>query len=64
MMPIAHDRTAMQRMLVGAALLVVGVITVAIVRAEPDLALTGDSGVALAAELAAAALVVAAAVAT
>ena len=60
----AFDRAAVQRLLALAALLAVGVITVTIVRAEPDLALTGDSGVALAAELAAAVLVVAAAVAT
>ena len=60
----ARDRTGLQRLVVAAALLAVGVITVAIVRAEPDLALTGDSDVALAAELAAAAVVVGAAVAT
>ena len=50
-------------MLLAAALVAVGVITVAIVRAEPDLALSGDSGAALAAELAAPALVAAAAAA-
>ena len=60
----ARDRSGLQRLLVAAALLAVGVITIAIVRAEPDLALTGDSDAALAAELAAAAVVVGAAVAT
>ena len=60
----AFDRAAVQRLLALAALLAVGVITITIVRAEPDLALTGGSGAALAAELAAAVLVVAAAVAT
>ena len=60
----ARDRTTVQRLLVAAALLAVGVVTIAIVRAEPDLALTGDSDIALVAELAAAAVVVAAAVAT
>jgi signal transduction histidine kinase len=63
-MTIARDRSGLQRSLLVAALLAVAAITVAIVRAEPDLALTGDSGAALAAGLAAAALVVAAAVAT
>jgi signal transduction histidine kinase len=60
----APDRTLLQRVLLAAALVAISVITVAVVRAEPDLALTGDSGPALAAELAASALVVAAAVAT
>jgi signal transduction histidine kinase len=60
---IAGDRTGLQRVLLAAALLAVSVITVAIVRAEPDLALTGNSWPALAAELAASALVVAAAAA-
>jgi signal transduction histidine kinase len=59
-----RDRTGLMRVLLAAALLAVSVITVAIVRAEPDLALAGDSGVALAAELAASALVVAVAAAT
>ena len=63
-MTIAPDRSGLQRVLLVVALLAVSVITVAIVRAEPDLALTGDSGLALAAELGASALVVAAAVAT
>ena len=49
-----RSRRACSELLALAALLAVGVITVAIVRAEPDLALTGDSGAALAAELAAA----------
>ncbi|HET6832828.1 MAG TPA: hypothetical protein VFH30_03100, partial [Acidimicrobiales bacterium] len=48
----------------AAALLAVAAATVAIVRSEPDLALAGEAGAALAAELVAAALVVAAAVAT
>ena len=63
-MTVAHDRTALQRALAAAALLAVAAATVAIVREAPGLALTGDSGVALAVELAAAGLVVAAAVAT
>ena len=63
-MTIARDRTALHRALAALALAAVGATTVAIVRGEPDLALTGDSGVALAVELAAAALAVAAAVAT
>jgi signal transduction histidine kinase len=54
----------MQPVLPAAALLVVAAVTVAIVRAEPDLALTGDSAAALAAELAASVLLVAAAIAT
>ena len=45
------------------ALLAVAATTVAIVRSEPDLALAGEAGTALAAELVAAALLVAAAVA-
>jgi signal transduction histidine kinase len=54
----------MQPVLPAAVLLFVAAVTVAIVRAEPDLALSGDSGAALAAELAASVLVVAAAIAT
>jgi signal transduction histidine kinase len=61
---ITGSRTRMQPVLAAAALLVVAAVTVAIVRAEPDLALTGGSGAALAAELAASVLVVAAAIAT
>jgi hypothetical protein len=61
---IAANRARMQPVLPAAALLVVAAVTVAIVRAEPDLALTGDSAAALAAELAASVLVVAAAIAT
>jgi signal transduction histidine kinase len=61
---LARDRTGLQRALLATALAAVGVITIAIVRAEPGLALAGDSESALAAELAAAALVVAAAIAT
>jgi signal transduction histidine kinase len=61
---LARDRTGLQRALLAAALVAVVVITIAIVRAEPGLALAGDSGSALAAELAAAALLVAAAIAT
>ena len=61
---IAAHRARMQPVLPAAALLVVAAVTVAIVRAEPDLALTGDSAAALAAELAASVLVVAAAIAT
>ena len=49
---IAGPRARMHPVLPAAALLVVAAVTVAIVRAEPDLALTGDSGAALAAELA------------
>jgi signal transduction histidine kinase len=60
---IAGSRNRMQ-FLLAAALLVVAAVTVAIVRAEPELALTGDSGGALAAELAASALLVTAAIAT
>src|SRR6185503_13782552 len=60
----ARDSTGLRRLVVAAALVAVGVITIAIVRAEPDLALTGDSDAALAAELAAAAVVVGAALAT
>ena len=48
----------------AAALVVVAAVTVAIVRREPELSLAGDSGAALAAELLAAVLLVAAAVAT
>ena len=58
------DRAVLRRALPAAALLAVGAATVAIVRSEPDLSLAGDSGTALAAELVASALVVAAAVAT
>jgi signal transduction histidine kinase len=47
-----------------AALLAVAAVTVAIVRSEPDLALAGAAGAALAAELMAAVLLVATAVAT
>ena len=61
---IAGPRARMQLLLPAAALLAVAAVTVAIVRAAPDLALTGDSGAALAAELAASVLVVAAAIAT
>jgi signal transduction histidine kinase len=61
---IAGPRARMQPVLPAAALLVVAAVTVAIVRAAPELALTGDSGAALAAELVASVLVVAAAIAT
>ena len=61
---IAGPRARMQPLLPAAALVVVAAVTVAIVRAAPDLALTGDSGAALAAELVASVLVVAAAIAT
>ena len=61
---ISARRTGMHPVLPAAALLVVAAVTVAIVRAEPELALTGDSGAALAAELAASVLLVAAAIAT
>ena len=61
---ITGPRARMQPVLAAAALLVGAAVTVAIVRAEPDLALTGDSGAALAAELVASVLVVAAAIST
>jgi signal transduction histidine kinase len=60
----ARGHNALQLALPAAALLAVSAVTVAIVRSEPELALTGDSGLALAIELAAAGVVVAAAVAT
>ena len=60
----ARGHNAFQLALPAAALLAVSAVTVAIVRSEPELALTGDSGLALAIELAAAGVVVAAAVAT
>jgi signal transduction histidine kinase len=61
---IGDNHALLNLALPAAALLAVGAATVAIVRGEPDLSLAGDSGTALAAELAAAALVIAAAVAT
>ena len=60
----ARGHNALQLALPAAALLAVSAVTVAIVRSDPELALTGDSGLALAIELAAAGVVVAAAVAT
>jgi signal transduction histidine kinase len=60
----ADARTLLPRALPAAALLAVAAATVAIIRSEPELALTGDSAVALAAELAASALLVAAAIAS
>jgi signal transduction histidine kinase len=61
---LASDRTAFHRALAAAALIAAGAVTVGIVQSEPELALTGDSGIALTVELAAAALAVVAAVAT
>ena len=63
-MTIAPDRTALHRALAAVTLVAVATVTVSIVRGEPELALVGDSGAALAVELAAAALVLAAALAT
>jgi signal transduction histidine kinase len=60
----ARGHNALQLALPAAALLAVAAVTVAIVRGDPELALSGDSGLALAIEVAAAGLVVAAAVAT
>jgi signal transduction histidine kinase len=60
----AHTRPRLHPALTACALLGVAAATVAIVRADPSLALTGDSGIALAAELAAAAFLAAAALAT
>ncbi len=60
---IAAARAHAQPVAAVAALVGVAVATAAIVRAEPDLALAGDSGAALTAELVTAALLVAAAVA-
>jgi signal transduction histidine kinase len=62
--PLPGDRIALERALAVFALVAVAAATVAIVRGEPDLALAGDTGTALAIELAAAAAVVAAAVVT
>jgi signal transduction histidine kinase len=61
---IGPARTRPHPALAVAALVAVAAATVAIVRSEPELALAGDSGPALSFEVAAAALVVAAAVAT
>jgi hypothetical protein len=61
---IADDRAALHRALPAVALAAVAAATTAIVRGDPDLALAGESGAALAAGLAAPALAVAAAVAT
>ena len=63
-MTIAPDRTALHRALAAVALVAAATVTVSIVRGEPELALVGDSGAALAVELAAAGLVLAAALAT
>jgi signal transduction histidine kinase len=60
---VARDRTALLRALAAVGFVAVAAATIAIVRGEPELALTGDSGAALAGELAAAALVIAAAIA-
>ena len=60
---IAADRAALHRALPAAALVAVAAATTTIVRGDPDLALAGESGAALAAELVAAALTVAAATA-
>jgi signal transduction histidine kinase len=60
---IAAARARPQPVAAVAALVAVAVATAAIVRAEPDLALAGDSGAALAAELVTAVLLVTAAVA-
>jgi signal transduction histidine kinase len=61
---IAAGRVRPHPAVAVAALLVVAAATVAIVRGEPDLALASEAGATLAAELVAAALLVAAAVAT
>jgi signal transduction histidine kinase len=61
---IAGTHARMHQALSVGALLAVAAATVGIVRGDPDLALAGDSGAALAAELVASALVFAAAVAT
>ena len=59
-----YTRPRLHPALMVGVLLAVAAGTVAIVRGAPDLALTGDSGMALAAELAAAAFLVGAALAT
>ena len=61
---IARGGTRSHPGLAVATLLAVIAVTVAIVRSEPDLALAGDSGTALAVEVGASALLVAAALAT
>ena len=61
---IRADRAALQRSLPAVAFVAVSAATVMIVRGEPDLSLAGDSAAALAAELVAAALLIAAATAT
>jgi signal transduction histidine kinase len=60
----ARGHNAPRLALPAAALVAVAAVTVAIVRGDPELALSGDSGLALAIEVAVAGLVVAAAVAT
>jgi signal transduction histidine kinase len=60
----ARARPRLYPAVTAAALLAGAATTVVIVRGNPDLALTGDSGVALAAELAASVFLVAAALAT
>ena len=60
---IAAVRAALPRWLPAAALIAVAATTASIVRGDPDLALAGDSSAALAAELAAPALAVVAAIA-